>query len=73
MNYELLRAVTVGESVAQDEQVLGLAVDMDGPVTQEAIDIVQEAAFILASVNSFPNPTSPDSQDGETPRKGMIS
>ena len=75
MNYELPRAASVGESVAKDEQVCGLAVDVNGPVTQEAIDNVREAVSILASMIRFADPTPPDtgSQDGQTSSKATIS
>ena len=71
MNYELPRAASVGESVSKDERVWGLALDMSGPVTQEAIDTVREMASILASIN--PDPTLSGSQDGQTSSKPMTS
>jgi hypothetical protein len=74
MNYEFPRAACVGESVAKDERVSGLALDVNGPVTQEAIDTVREAVSFLASLNRLANPTPPDdSQDGETSSKATIS
>lgn len=71
MNYELPRVASVGESVSKDERVWDLALDISGPVTQEAIDTVREMASILASIN--PDPTLSGSQDGQTSSKPMTS
>jgi hypothetical protein len=73
MNHELHRAASVGESVSKDERVWGLALDVNGPVTQEAIDTVREIMGILASVNPSPDSTLSGSQDGQTSSKPTIS
>ncbi|KAF8134313.1 hypothetical protein EV363DRAFT_1582430 [Boletus edulis] len=56
------------DSVAKDEQVSGVAVAMDinGPLTQEAIDTIRQAASILASIQHSSDQSSPDCQDGQT-------
>jgi len=60
------------ESVNKDERVSGLALTMNGPVTQEAIDTVREAASIVASSNCLADPTPPDSQHGQTSRTTLV-
>ena len=62
----VVRAAGAGESINENERVSGLAPTVNGPVTQEAIDTVREAAPILASANRPPDPTPPESQHGQT-------
>ena len=53
MNYELPRAPSVGRSVSKDERVCGLAVDMNCPVTQEAMDTLREVGSILGDAQTW--------------------
>lgn len=72
-NYEPPQAANVGESVAGDERISGLAVEMNGPVTQEAIAAVREAASFLASGDPFADPTPSDGQDRQTSSEATMS
>lgn len=70
MSYELRRAASVGESIDKNEPISGVAVDMTGhgPLTQEAVDTLKEAASILASASPLVN-----ADDGQTSSKALIS
>lgn len=74
-NYEPFRAVSTGKYVADGEIVSGLAVDMNGPLTREGINAIQEAKSILELMNSLPVPALQvtDSEDGQSSSKAKIS
>ena len=73
MNYELPRAASVDESVSKDERVCGLALDVNRPFTQEAMDTLREMLSMLGFVKLNPDPTPSGSQDAQTLSKETIS
>lgn len=72
VNRKLLSTANVGESVPKDEMLSGVAVDLKGPVTQEAVDILQKIMSTLESGNPFDDPTPSDGQDGQASSKATI-
>ena len=61
MNCELPSVVIVGGSVP-NEEISGVAVDLDGPVTPEKAAVLQEIRAFLLSENPFNDPSSSENQ-----------
>ena len=61
MNCELPSAVIVGGSIP-NEEISGVAVDLDGPITPEKATVLQEIHAFLPGENPFNDPPSSENQ-----------
>ncbi|KAF8844596.1 hypothetical protein BDN67DRAFT_727018 [Paxillus ammoniavirescens] len=60
---------TEGESIAKDEQIAGISVELDGTLTEETATFFEETARILASLGdpfADPSPTSGEDDQSST-------
>lgn len=71
MNYEPPSTANVGESVPY-EQISGVAVDLNGPVTPDAAALLQEIGASLPGENPFDDPPCLDDQGGRSSGKITI-
>lgn len=62
----------IDESVPDEQKIEGVAVDLDSPLTPEAIAILQELGASLQNNNPFDHPPTSDDRGRQTSGKAMI-